>query len=44
MTFGGDSVFFDATNPEARKYVWEKCKKNYYDYGVRLFWLDEAEP
>jgi alpha-D-xyloside xylohydrolase len=44
MTFGGDSVFFDATNPEARKYVWEKCKKNYYDYGIRIFWLDEAEP
>ena len=44
MRFGGYSVFFDATNPEARKYVWEKCKKNYYDYGIRIFWLDEAEP
>lgn len=44
MRFGGDSMFFDATNPEARAYVWEKCKQNYYDKGVRLFWLDEAEP
>ena len=44
MRFGGDSVFFDATNPNARKYVWDKCKKNYYDYGIKLFWLDEAEP
>ncbi len=44
MQFGGDSLFFDATNPKARQYVWEKCKKNYYDYGVRIFWLDEAEP
>lgn len=44
MQFGGDSVFFDATNPEARKFVWEKCKENYYDNGVRMFWLDEAEP
>jgi len=44
MLFGGYSNFFDATNPEARKYVWEKCKKNYYDYGIRIFWLDEAEP
>lgn len=44
MTFGGDSLFFDATNPEARKFVWEKCKKNYYDHGIRIFWLDEAEP
>ncbi len=44
MLFGGYSNFFDATNPEARKYVWEKCKKNYYDYGIKIFWLDEAEP
>ena len=44
MQFGGDSVFFDATNPKARAYVWEKCRKNYYDHGIKLFWLDEAEP
>ncbi len=44
MQFVEDSMFFDATNPEARKYVWEKCKKNYYDKGIDLFWLDEAEP
>lgn len=44
MRFGGESVFYDATNPEARQYVWDKCKKNYYDLGIRTFWLDEAEP
>ena len=44
MRFGGDSMFFDATNPRARAYVWDKCKRNYYDQGVSLFWLDEAEP
>lgn len=44
MRFGGDSVFFDATNEEARQYVWDKCKQNYYDYGIKVFWLDEAEP
>lgn len=38
------SVYYDATNPEARKFVWETAKKNYYDKGIRLFWLDEAEP
>ncbi len=38
------SVFYDATNPGARKFVWDTVKKNYYDKGVRLFWLDEAEP
>jgi len=44
MRFGGESVFYDATNPEARKYVWDKCKKNYYEHGIKVFWLDEAEP
>jgi len=42
--FGDNALFFDATNPDARKYVWQKCKKNYYDNGIRIFWLDEAEP
>lgn len=44
MTQLGESCFMDATNPEARKYVWEKIKKNYYDKGIKIFWLDEAEP
>lgn len=42
--FMGNEVFYDAMNPDARKYVWEKAKKNYYDYGIKIFWLDEAEP
>ena len=44
MRFVEDSIFFDATNPRARQYVWKKIKKNYYDAGIRIFWLDEAEP
>lgn len=44
MNWMGETVFFDATNPDAREYVWNVCKKNYYDKGVRIFWLDEAEP
>lgn len=39
-----NTLSFDATNPEARGYVWAKVKEHYYDAGVRLFWLDEAEP
>lgn len=35
---------FDATHHGARDYVWGKAKRNYYDKGVTLFWLDEAEP
>lgn len=34
----------DFTNEEAGNYVWEIVKRNYYDRGVRLFWLDECEP
>ncbi|MFQ7549137.1 MAG: TIM-barrel domain-containing protein [Blautia marasmi] len=26
------------------EYVWNKAKQNYYDKGVKIFWLDEAEP
>lgn len=44
MEFMGNTVFFDATNPKAQEYIWEKAKQNYYDFGVKLFWLDEAEP
>ena len=44
MRFDGGGTFFDATNPRARDYVWAKVKKNYYDQGIRIFWLDAAEP
>ncbi|KAH8195350.1 hypothetical protein TruAng_010481 [Truncatella angustata] len=45
MDFGtGNCIHFDPTNPEARKYVWDKVKAHYYDKGVKVFWLDEAEP
>ena len=44
MQFCGDTVFFDPTNPKARDFVWKTVKKNYYDAGIRVFWLDEAEP
>lgn len=44
MDFQGNTVHYDATNPDAREYVWQKAKKNYYDKGIKVFWLDEAEP
>lgn len=44
MTFQGNTIHYDATNPEAREYVWQKAKENYYDKGIKVFWLDEAEP
>ena len=44
MDLQGNTIHYDATNPDAREYVWQKAKKNYYDKGVKTFWLDEAEP
>ena len=44
MSFLGNNVFMDATNPRTREYVWNKVKQNYADTGIRMFWLDEAEP
>ncbi len=44
LDFQGTTVHFDATNPQAGEYVWRKIEKNYYDRGIKIFWLDEAEP
>lgn len=44
LDFEGATIHYDATNPKAREYVWEKARKNYYEKGIKVFWLDEAEP
>lgn len=44
LNFEGDTIHYDATNPEARTYLWNKVRENYYGKGIRIFWLDEAEP
>ena len=44
LDFEGATIHFDATNPGAREYIWEKARKNYYEKGIKIFWLDEAEP
>ena len=38
----GVTIHYDATNPRAREYLWDKAKKNYYSKGIKVFWLDEA--
>jgi len=42
----GDALeaFYDATNPEARAYLWEQIRKGYVEHGIKLFWLDTMEP
>lgn len=44
MDWMGNTTFFDATHPGAQRYVWEQCRQHYYEKGIRVFWLDEAEP
>ncbi len=44
MGFEGSSRFVDTLATSGRELLWEICKRNYFDLGVRLFWLDEAEP
>ena len=44
LNFEGATIHYDATNPNAREYVWDKVKQNYYKKGIKIFWLDEAEP
>lgn len=36
--------YYDSTNPEARRYIWQKVSAGYRQYGIRLFWLDACEP
>ncbi len=44
MDFLGTLNYADFMNPETREYVWNKCKTNYFDKGIDMFWLDAAEP
>ncbi|KAJ5948390.1 hypothetical protein N7466_001405 [Penicillium verhagenii] len=34
---------YDATNPEARQFLWETLKRNYFDKGIKNFWIDQAD-
>ncbi|WP_298454778.1 TIM-barrel domain-containing protein [uncultured Cellulomonas sp.] len=44
MAFEGPSAFLDMTDPRTRERLWQTCRRTYGRHGIRLFWLDEAEP
>jgi alpha-D-xyloside xylohydrolase len=44
FNFYGQQTFIDPTNPKCGPFVWSKVKENYYQYGIKTYWLDEAEP
>ena len=34
---------YDSTNPDARKFLWSTLKANYWDHGIKNFWIDQAD-
>jgi alpha-D-xyloside xylohydrolase len=36
--------FYDATNPEAREFFWDRIEQGYHQHGIKVFWLDACEP
>ena len=36
--------YYDATHPEARKFIWERVREGYYQHGIKVWWLDACEP
>jgi alpha-D-xyloside xylohydrolase len=39
-----DMRFYDPTNPEAREFIWERCREGYHRHGIKVWWLDACEP
>lgn len=46
MPFRSDraGALLDSTNPEARKWFWDRIRENIASEGFDWFWLDETEP
>jgi len=43
-THGNNCYLVDPTNPDFRKYAWSLLESGYYQYGIKVFWLDASEP
>lgn len=37
-------TYYDPTNPKAKEYIWNQVEKNYYNKGIKIWWLDSCEP
>jgi alpha-D-xyloside xylohydrolase len=37
-------ALYDATHPEARKFLWQQVREGYYRHGIKVWWLDACEP
>ncbi|HEU5395810.1 MAG TPA: glycoside hydrolase family 31 protein [Verrucomicrobiae bacterium] len=38
------SNLLDTTHPDARKFLWNKVRENYFHHGIKVWWLDAIEP
>jgi alpha-D-xyloside xylohydrolase len=36
--------YYDSTNPDGRRFIWELVREQYYRYGIKVWWLDACEP
>lgn len=36
--------YYDATHPDARRFIWERVREGYYRHGIKVWWLDACEP
>ena len=41
---GLDVALLDLSNPEARRWIWDRVSEHHLGVGVRTFWLDACEP
>ncbi len=36
--------YYDPTNPEARRFIWDQVHQSYWRHGIKIWWLDACEP
>ena len=39
----GRTLQYDPTHPDAGPFLWEHWKRNYFDLGIKTFWLDPCD-
>jgi alpha-D-xyloside xylohydrolase len=39
-----DLVYYDATHPQARAFVWDRIHDGYFQHGIKNYWVDACEP
>ena len=44
LVTSGNVYIPDQYNPLTRQFIWDKIKRHYYDYGIKVYWLDADEP